>query len=161
MKDYQDIKTNLKIYSTSKKLFKLGIVSIELIKLFPCDCKKELEKEEGKYIREYKNICVNRRIAGRTQKEYREDNKKKIKEKRENNKDILKEYNKKRYENNKVKIKEKNKKYYEIHKEEIKEKISEKSKEKYKCFCGSEIVKCTKARHERTNKHISFINNNK
>jgi hypothetical protein len=39
-------------YTTSKKLFELGgNISIELIKIFPCNCKKELEKEEGKYIK--------------------------------------------------------------------------------------------------------------
>jgi hypothetical protein len=113
---------------TSKKLFQLcGTISIELIKLFPCDCKKELEKEEGKYIREYKNICVNERIAGRTQKEFREDYK-----------EIKKEYDKK--------YREKNKK---------------KRKEKYLCECGSEINNRGKIEHERTKKHISFINNNK
>jgi hypothetical protein len=56
-------------------LFELGgNISIELIKLFPCNCKKELEKEEGKYIKKYKNICVNKFIAGRTVKEYYKDN---------------------------------------------------------------------------------------
>jgi hypothetical protein len=147
---------------TSKKLFELGgVVSIELIKLFPCDCKKELEKEEGKYIREYKNICVNERIAGRTKKEYTEDNKEIKKEYdkkyREKNKKKRKENAKKYNENNKEKIKEKNKKRYENNKEIIKEK----NKEKYLCECGSEILKCTKARHEISIKHISFINNNK
>ncbi len=109
----------------SKKLFKLGEnVSIELIKLFPCNCRKELEKEEGKYILEYKNICVNKYIAGRTIKEY------------------MKKYNKKQWEDNK-------------------EKIKEKRKEKYKCICGSEFIKIHKSRHNKTKKHISFINNNK
>ncbi len=109
----------------SKKLFQLGVnVSIELIKLFPCNCRKELEKEEGKYILEYKNICVNKYIAGRTIKEY------------------MKKYNKKQWEDNK-------------------EKIKEKRKEKYKCECGSEFRKIDKARHNKTIKHISFINNNK
>ena len=147
---------------TSKKLFQLGgNISIELIKLFPCDCKKELEKEEGKYIREYKNICVNERIAGRTKKEYVKDTKEKKKEYdkkyRENNKEKRKENAKKYNENNKEIIKEKNKKYYENNKQII----LEKNKEKYKCICGSEILKAVKARHERSIKHISFINNNK
>lgn len=127
-------------YVTSKKLFKLdGNISIELIKLFPCNCKKELEKEEGEYIKKYKNICVNKLIAGRTKKEYNtkyyEENKEIINEKK-------KEYDKKYYQNNKKIIKEK-------------------KKEKYKCICGSEILKSVKAKHNKTKKHISFINNNK
>jgi hypothetical protein len=110
-------------YVTSKKLFKLyGNISIELIKLFPCNCKKELEKEEGKYIRQYKNICVNKLIAGRTKKEY---DKKYYEENKEENRKKKKEYDKKYYENNKQIIKEK-------------------KKEKYKCICGSEITKWLK-----------------
>lgn len=50
------------------EIFKCGDVSIELIKMFPCNSKKELEREEGKYQLELD--CVNKRIAGRTTKEY-------------------------------------------------------------------------------------------
>ena len=34
-------------------------------------------------------------------------------------------------------------------------------KEIYKCECGIELQKSYKARHNKTKKHISFINNNK
>ncbi len=136
-----------KTFITSKKLYELGgNISIELIKLFPCDCRKKLELEESKYIREYKNICVNKIIVGRTRKEWGEDNKEKILEQ-------VKKYT----ENNKEKIKESSKKYRENNKEQIKEKM----KEKYKCECGSKIRKDGKKKHERSIKHISFINNNK
>jgi hypothetical protein len=129
--------------NTSKKLFELGgNISIELIKLFPCNCKKELEKEEGEYIKKYKKICVNKFIAGRTVKEYYKDNN-----------TYLKKYIKIYREEYSKEIKESNKKYYESHKEKI--------NEKYKCVCGSEIFKRNKLRHEGTIKHISFINNNK
>jgi len=50
------------------KIFECGDVSIELIKEFPCNSKRELEREEGKYQLELD--CVNKRIAGRTAKEY-------------------------------------------------------------------------------------------
>ena len=99
---YRRLSNHKKGGCNSKILFKLGgNIYIELIKLFPCDGKKELEKEEGEYIKKYKNICVNKCIPGRTRKE------------------------------------------------------------KYKCVCGSEICRKHKLRHERSNKHISFINNNK
>ena len=155
--------------NTSKKLFELGgNISIELIKLFPCDCRKQLQKEEGKYIIEYKNKCVNSYIPLRTKKEYYEDKKDEILKKkkiyRNNNKEKILKKSKIYYEKNIEKIKEKNKKYVEKNKEKIKErkkKYYENNKQKYLCECGSEILKCTKARHEISIKHISFINNNK
>jgi hypothetical protein len=38
-----------------------------------------------------------------------------------------------------------------------KDKISEHKKQKIICICGSETSIDHKARHEKTNKHISFI----
>ena len=67
---------------TSYDLLQYEDVKIELIKEFPCDTKKELEKEEGKLILE--NNCVNKHVAGRTKKEsnkiYRHKNKEYYKE---------------------------------------------------------------------------------
>ena len=57
-------------------------IRIELLEEYPCDNKEQLAKKEGEYIRN--NNCVNRCIAGRTnkeqKKEWRENNKEKIKE---------------------------------------------------------------------------------
>ena len=64
---------------------------IELIKNYPCSCLDELRREEGKHIRAMD--CVNRYVAGRTQKEWYEDNKEQIKE-----------YHKEYYKDNKEKI---------------------------------------------------------
>ena len=69
---------------------------IELIEYFKCDSLQELRKREGQVIKNTE--CVNKWVAGRTQKEYREDNKDKIKEQDKN-----------RYENNKNKYLEKKK----------------------------------------------------
>ena len=67
---------------------------IELFENFPCNSKEELNKREGEIIREIGT--VNKQIAGRTYKEYYEDNKdemlKKMKEYRQNNKGKKKEY---------------------------------------------------------------------
>jgi len=80
---------------SSKILFeKYNDVRIELIESCPCDNKEQLNKKEGEYIRN--NNCVNRRIAGRTDAEYREDNKEHYKEYRENNKEKISEYNSKK-----------------------------------------------------------------
>ena len=68
---------------------------IELIEYFPCDTLLELQRQEGKHIKN--NVCVNKMVAGRTKHEYRQDNKDKIqiynKEYAEQNKDKIKEYN--------------------------------------------------------------------
>ena len=74
--------------------------------------------------------CVNKNIAGRTIKEYLIDNADKIKEQ-------TKQY---RIENT--------------------DKINEKRKEKFNCDCGGKYTKINLARHQKTKKHIDFINKN-
>jgi hypothetical protein len=54
-------------------------------------------------------------------------------------------------------LSEKKKRYRTKHADEIKEK----RKEKYTCECGTELTKAKKSRHEKSNKHIQFINQNK
>jgi len=63
-------------YVTSYKIVAFEDAYIELVCLFPCNSKMELEKREGEEIRAC--VCVNKRIAGRTKKEYRADNREKI-----------------------------------------------------------------------------------
>ena len=64
-------------YVSSFELIKYDDVYIELIELFPCSSKMELNRREGQLIRSMD--CLNRRIAGRTDKEWCDDNKDKIK----------------------------------------------------------------------------------
>lgn len=67
---------------------------IELLELYPCNSKMELERREGELIRLHN--CVNRCIAGRTSQQYRDDNIEKIKEYNKNykieNAEKIKEY---------------------------------------------------------------------
>jgi len=173
-------------YCSSYILFdQVGVdnCKIELIKNFPCNSKTELHREEGRVMRENKEIIVNKRLAGRTQKEYDEEHKEKNKEYRDEHKEEKKEYNKEYYEEHKEKIIEKNKEYYEEHKEKRKEKrkeyyehhkeeISEKMKEyhkeyyqerkgelnkKYKCNCGGNYTHQHKSTHEKTQKHQDYL----
>jgi hypothetical protein len=111
---------------SSKILFeKYDDVRIELIEYYPCNNKEELFKKEGEYIRE--NKCLNRCIAGRTRKEWREDNKEKLteqrKEYRENNKEKIAEYNanynREYIKKNKEKRAENKKEWNENNKEKI------------------------------------------
>ncbi len=83
---------------------------IELLENIKCDNKEELTKREGELIREHKNNIVNICINGRTYKEYRNDNKEK-----------MKEYNKKYQLENKDRLNELKKKYRDEHKEHKKE----------------------------------------
>ena len=68
---------------SSKILFdKYGKDNIKIVLIceYPCKNKSELKAMEGKYQRE--NKCVNKCIAGRTQKEYQEKYKEEIRAKR-------------------------------------------------------------------------------
>ena len=153
--------------SSSKEILKFDDAMIELVESFPCDGKEELHKREGWYIKN--NDCVNKRIAGRTGKEYREDNKVAIKQWREDNKDKIAEHNKQWREDNKDKIAERCKQRYQDDKvkfternkqwrENNKVKIAERKKIKTVCVCGSECRADDKARHQRSKKHQAFIN---
>ena len=85
---------------------------------YPCKNRRQAEQEEDKHMMELK-ANLNMKRASRTQQEYRDDNKDKIKE-------YMTEY-------------------YETKKSTI----SEKQKEKITCDCGCEINKHHKARHQK------------
>jgi hypothetical protein len=111
-----------KVYLTAFILFEeYGIENckIELLEAKECTCKDELRQLEGKYIRELD--CVNKYIAGRTQKEWYQEHPEKTKEYKkkydETHKEEKKEYQKEHKEHIKVYIKE----YQEEHKERLKE----------------------------------------
>ena len=76
---------------------------IELIENFPCSDMYELRAREGHFIRDHGTL--NKVIAGRTSKQYYEDNCEHLKEVnkqwQENNKEQLKEVKKQYHENNK------------------------------------------------------------
>lgn len=81
-------------YVTSFEILKNGNYDIILIEKFPCKTKVELAKREGYYIETIE--CVNKLIAGRTMKEYYEENKEEIdeyqKQYKKDNKEYYKEY---------------------------------------------------------------------
>jgi len=128
---------------------------IELYELYPCNSKEELHKREGEITREIGNL--NMCIAGRTIKEWCQENKDTIKEKAKerynNNKETIKEKAKERYNNNKEKILERQKEY----REDNKEKINEKKREKIICSCGGKYTNGHKSQHNKTKKHINYL----
>ena len=177
--DYKSYLNNKKYFVTSFNIIKYDDCYIELIEEYPCENKQQLAKKEGEYIRN--RDCVNKNIAGRTKKEYREANKDKIVEYRKDNKDKIAEYKVEYYKANKEKIiekqaeyrkanKEKRAEYRKANKDKIaewgveyrkdnKDKIAEKNAEKITCECGSVISRSSFSTHKKTKKHQKLIEN--
>jgi len=137
--------------TSSKEILKYDDYYIELIELFPCNSKEELEKQEGIHIRKNINICVNCRIAGRTPKEYCIDNKVHINERSKqhylNNTEQYKERNKQYRLNNVEKIKERDKQYRLKNAEQIKEQ----RKQRYQKHKQTNNQEPTNNQEEQTN----------
>jgi len=131
------------------------------IEQYPCNSKNELIIRERYYI-DLLRPTFNIVKPGRTNKEWREDNKQHIaeyyKNKYENDKKQLIEYQKKYREANKEKLAEQKKKYHEANKEQIAEYKKEYQKIKVICdHCGCEVRKDGLNRHQKSNKCINFV----
>ena len=122
------------------------------VETYPCESKKELEIRERFHIETLKSK-LNQIIPTRTHKEWREDNKEHIKEKKkkeyEDNKEHIKERSLKNYYAKHEENKEKNKQY----RENNREKLLEHHKEKVSCECGCILTKTHLNRHRKTDKH--------
>lgn len=110
----------------SKQIIERGDYYIELLETYPCNNEFELYRKEGEYQKSMK--CINRNIAGRTIKEWREDNKE---------------------------IQSIKRKKYRI---ENAEKIKSYSSQVVVCECGFHSSYNHFARHKRSKKHIDLMN---
>jgi hypothetical protein len=139
----------------SNILFALGFDDcyIELLENYPCNNKLELEKREGELIRLHKDNIVNKKIEGRTKKEYYEDTIEHIKihkkEYYEDNKEYIKNKSQVYRNNNKDKLSD----YFKKHYESTKEEKSLRGKEKIECECGSLISRNSICEHLKSQKH--------
>ena len=113
---------------------------IELYENYPCNSDLELRRREGEVIRELD--CCNKVVAGRTNKEWVEDNK-----------EHVKQYKKEWAEDNKDKCKEQSREYRIVHKE----RLNAMAKQKHNCECGGKYTNNNKARHFKTKKHQDYI----
>lgn len=108
---------------TSVELLQYGDASIELIENYPCDSPTQLKTRERFYIENTPNT-VNMAIPSRTHKEYREDNREKIKlygiKYRKENIEKEQIRHKKYYLENREKEKIRKKKYWEETKDRYK-----------------------------------------
>jgi hypothetical protein len=118
-----------KEYITSYEILEYDDCKIELIEECPCNDKTEIYKREAHHMMLNKDFIVNKHITGRTRKDFREDNKERLKEEnkewRDNNPEYIKEYNKTYYDENKETIIEQHKEYVKVNSESIKAKQKE------------------------------------
>jgi hypothetical protein len=137
--DYKSWKNGRQNYITSFKIFDDDEEGCQIVLLesFPCDSKIELEKRERHYIETIE--CINKYRPTRSDKEYYEDNKDKIK---------------KYYEDNKDKIQEIQKQY----REDNKDKLQQYKNEKHHCVCGGKYTTSSKAKHFKTKRHLKYTN---
>ena len=147
---------------------------IERIELFPCKNKEELRQREGYYIQN--TDCVNKLVAGRTGKQYYEDNKQhclaQMRKYRENNKEKIasrlkayvethkeeiKQYKQQYRYDHEDKIREQMKTYYNDNKERLKQESRERGKQTFVCGCGTVRRIDGRRKHERTKKHQEWL----
>jgi len=137
--DFKRFKLGKRGNVTSFDILACDDYQIKLIELCPCVNNKQLQKREGELIKTYKIdgfACVNKRVEGRTpreyylehkdsiveyQKEYKATHKDSIAEYYLEHKDSIAEYKKDYYETHKDSIAENRKQYYETHKDSIAE----------------------------------------
>ena len=146
-KDYKEFLQNGKNYTRSLDIlceYGVGNCKILLVEDFPCETKEQLLRREGEYIKN--NECVNKQVAGRTRKEYYQDNSEILRQKSndyykentkacnerskqyvESHKEEIVEYKRQWYEQNKEHRHQKSKEYRQTHKEDI----ALKNKERY------------------------------
>jgi group I intron endonuclease len=170
------LKPDRKIY---EHFHKLGVnqFKIILIENYPCQSRNELDRRE-RYFIELLKAELNKQIPTRTDKEYYECNKTKIsqqkkewkakniekvhengKEYQRKNRERLTQYRKEYHVLNKVKADE----YYQQKREHILNRLKNKNMitGRIECACGGCFTYGHKARHEKTKKHISFMENKK
>jgi hypothetical protein len=115
-------------FITSFAVLEQDNYQIELLEIFPCYSKDELNAREGHYIRTVD--CVNKKIEGRTVKEWREDNPEYHIQYQEANKTAIAAQRKKYREINKTEIADVNKAYHETNKDSINQRRREKRQSK-------------------------------
>ena len=162
--DYKRFKTGVATdVCASCKLFdQYGVENckIELIEAYPCENKEELRRREGYWIQQ-DSTCMNKYIAGRTIKEWRGENKCVLKQYsrvyRDANRDTLVENCRQYYKEHRDKLVDYKKRYYEDNKQHIRER---RSKSNLCSICGVDYTNGHKARHEKTQRHLTALESN-
>ena len=159
----QDLESRLSTHKAtanscySKQIINRNNYYIELLETYPCNNEFELNLKEGEYQRAIE--CINHDIAGRTPKEWVQDNKEKLvnyrKQYYQDNKKAIFVHNKEYYQNNKEVIIKQKHEYYQNNSEAI---IAHKSNVVI-CECGIKSTHGHLKRHKLTKKHIKLMAN--
>ena len=146
--------------TSSAEITAFGDAYIELIELFPCGSKIELNKREGELQREMKASIVNKYFAHTSPEQRKEQQAEYYAEHVEENRAIKAEYRAEHKEEqaeyraeHKEEIKEKQAEYRTKHKEEIKEKKSV----NHDCECGGKYTHGHKSRHIKSKLHQTYL----
>ena len=147
---------------TSEHILCFDDAKIYLVENYPCNSKEELHAREGYYIKN--NDCVNKKIPGRTRKEYRETNKVKIKnykkEYRETHKEKIKEEFKQWFiKNRDIHNKQSKLRYQKNKLRYLKNQNITRNNDIYICICGTLCKRYRKNKHDKTEKHHTLLNN--
>ena len=145
------VKYNQKLYKLIRENGNWECFRMVIVKEFPCGNKRQAEAEEDKVMRELK-ASMNTIYSFHT----KEDRILSKHREYEKHKERYQLSTKKYYEENKQLILEHNKQYREEHKQQIKAQKAT----KYMCKCGKEYTNCHKLRHEKTQFHQTFLNEN-
>jgi hypothetical protein len=109
---------------------------IQLIEAYPCETLKELRKKEGEHI--IGNTCVNRKISGRSQRDWYTDNK-----------EYVQNRYKRYYEKNHERLCEAFSLYYKHRKDHI--------NQKFDCQCGGKYTFVNKNKHRKSIKQKNVV----
>jgi len=139
---------NLKVYTFIRANGGFNNWSMIQLEEFPCKDIFEAAKQERVWCEKIK-ATLNSNVPCRTYQEYCEDNR-----------EHISEYQKDYHQNNRNQLLENKKEYRETHRKQIleyRETHREQRKEQITCICGSTCRKDNIRKHERTNKHIKFL----
>ena len=137
--------------------FGLDNCKIELVELYPCNNREELNAREGFWIKQTE--CVNKVIVGRTKREYYEQHKIQDAARRKLYFETHKEQESKRkqdwYQANKDRLNERASQKYQ----EKREAILAKHREKVECQCGCVVSRYTLKAQMSSKKHEQIMEN--
>lgn len=144
-------KKGLTGYITSFDIISNEDYTISLVEDFPCKSKYELEQREKYWVQSLD--CINKNVPTRSRREYYDENKDKIKDynKRyyEENKEYFHQKRILNYNNNKDKQKDYSKCYREDRLEYYKQQVQ--------CECGGKFTNDNKSRHMKSKIHKKYL----
>jgi hypothetical protein len=159
-------------YVTSFEILQYDDARIELIEEYECKTEEDLRIREGQIIKEYENR-VNKMIAGRTNLQWREENKERLAQQRkeyaEANREHMIQKRKEYYQKNKERLLERGKEWAKNNADKVKQKNKEKYErnkhiynKKIICECGVRYTCSNSDRHlnSDTHKHYMILKNN-